>query len=300
MREVLPLFEQVGFDVVFVGLVMVFTFWLLRGLATNRLSRVFVGMKSGLDEFDEFLSTRKKASIAGFVIGAAGVGTVFNVIADEILDSDSVMSAGYVPYVPPADEFFSPDAWWTGRWDEEDLLKVQALKDVIERLDMKIEVKQALCRHLGRASEHCPPADGQAKHDTGDALTKGLFQHAFATIAARGSDRVNANLRWRVTSIKLLQVLFVSSVLVLGTMILAPLSRLIFGAPQLGDQDSPPKRAFLRALVAIVAAWLVVGASVRLWTEFSLAHYKKTLHAYVYLLADGDEVLGIPGKSGDD
>jgi hypothetical protein len=302
MKDTSQLIELIGFDILFMGLITALTFSLARSLVFTPPWNAWNGAKDGARRFLGHVSSKPFVTLIALVFCAAGVGHVLTVLSDELLDGGTLISKRGFPYIPPLDDL-EPKRWG-GHWMEEDLLKAQALEDVESRLNGADHIQDVLRQRLAKYPEGL---DVRSIRDlTPEELeevqlddVKGFFQHVKATVEARGNERVLADLRRGLTSLKLLSTFFFDA-LVLLVAFLVGLARWLGSRRGAGERAPTVRvdrkerlRRFALSLWWGMLLWLCVGGTLRLWTEHTVSWHKRLLHAYVVIAADGDPVVGI-------
>ena len=290
MAELAHIIEFISIDVVFIGLVVSLIGVLTVGIWKCRRDGVFQGLLEGSRIAKCLLESKDKKSLIVLAIGlvlASQLGIVFERLADEILDSQEVIESGLFLYFPEFDKIYRGKL--SGKWKEEDLLKLAAIKDAFKRADFAPKIKELLSRHL-------PPKDGSCckPKDKKDDCAKGFFQHANAVvIGEHGSESQRDELRHEKYIVRLLSVSFVGTWILIIAIFFGPFVSAGYSA--IWSQHCKEGLLRLRAAVVfLLLFWVVEGAILRLWTEQSIRHNRRLVHAYIAIASYGDPAMDIP------
>jgi hypothetical protein len=293
------LVELVGFDILFLGLLMTLTFCVAdavwRGDPPGRFSFAVCGTRmcslfrcaaeklaprsadadrpaekqgmAGGARTAEVTTSRSQRVLefAGIMVAAALSGMLVNLLADKLLDEPRA-----VGWVPPSCFAWQGDDGWPKPWKEEDALKWEALRDV-GRLVTVPGVRTTIRNHT---------ADEKA--------SKAWFQHAYAAVhSAENGASVLTVLRYEFLAVKVLRVLLLVSVL----LYLSAIASLIYAMLSPAAQSGRERDLWLLVVAWTVGIFIVSAILMWLWTAQSKRYYKKLAHAYIALCATKDGTL---------
>lgn len=223
--------------------------------------------------------------VAGALILASQLGTIFVRISDEILDSEELIASELFFYVPEFREIFNCKfGGFLNDWKDEDELRLIALKQVSRRTHFSPEVNDVMERHL-------PPYGGNfASAPKHDDSVKGFFLHANAVvISERGSAGQRDELRHDRHAVQLFSVIFVATWMLL----LATLCGPVLSASVKALKGQGAYRSLYRAVLFLLLLWIFEGLILRLWTEQSRGSNRRLIHSYVTIASHGDPAMGI-------
>ena len=298
MGDLIHLIEYISVDVLLIG--VVFSLFLV--LSWSMLNHWQEGVCRGISKALDYIGEPKQRSwlyLAVLVVLASQLGTVLVRLSDEVLDSDAITAFIFL-YVPAIGDISDRNEWGKN-WKEEDLLKLQVIRDGLHRADFAPAIKGLLRRHLPPPEGFCfPPRDE-------DDCAKGFFQHANAVVIGdRGSDAQRDELRHEKYIVYLLSVLFVGIwILILPIFfVLLPVAfcQLVFECyTELKATQRPRSmtriwgisKRLVTAIFVFFLLWCAEGFILRLWTEQSVRYNRRLLHAYVNIAGYGDPAMGI-------
>jgi hypothetical protein len=133
------LVQLVGLDIFAVGLLVVFGAYIIHAITPPPDRGLFSPLREAAKKFHDQLAEQpaKRAAVdAGILLVAALGGTILNLVADRILDSDFVRIAR-VPVPVIETKNGDIETTWLPEWDPEDGIKLRAFMDVRKILIMR-------------------------------------------------------------------------------------------------------------------------------------------------------------------
>ena len=260
--------------------------------------------------------------VIGLVLVASALGTIFSVIADEVLDSPKIESEVYF-YVPELKDWDELKNWGIpiittygdrDKWKEEDTIKVDVLFKVNRRKQLKnTKLDAVFRRHLpcGKESspDKCTPGEWQKLKSNGETVCgdtfwddcpKGLFQHASAFVTEKASGATKNRVRRERYAVELLSVVFVGIWIVLLAKVFGLFKGSLrerwfwfkgIGWPRRG-------KVMLTFILTVLGLWIAEGVAIRLWTEQLKGYDHTLLSSYATVASFGDPAMGIPAPVG--
>lgn len=291
MAELAHVIEYLSVDVVLIGLIFSLFLALSCSIWRCRSSSVCEGLSEGFKGVRRFVRRQNsRVYTVVFVVVASQIGTILVRLSDEVLDSQKAINSRCFLYVPAFGDICRLESWIgeEERWQEEDLLKLEVLKDTFKRSDFTPEIMNLLERHLPHPEGSC--FESNDKED----CAKGFFQHAHAVVMGeRGYEDQREELRHEKYTVKLLSSVFVGSWLLLGATVFGPL--FFAGRKLLSCHRNKARLVQLfHAVVFIFLVWTAEGFTLRLWTEQSIRYNRRLVHAYIAIASFGDPAMDIP------
>ena len=214
MAELAHLLESLGIEVVLIGLVVLLFLALARVIWKSRHCSVSQGLLEDRETVKPLFEKGKLfwVVLAAALVVASQLGTIFVLISDEVLDSNKLIKCPLFLYVPALSDIVGLN--FSGKWDEEDQLKLIVLEDESERTDFTPKIKCVLKSHLPQEK------GGRCPNDIKYDCAKGFFQHANAVVISnRGGDIQRDELRHEKHVVRLLAVIFVGIWILIATLV---------------------------------------------------------------------------------
>ena len=291
MAEIAYLIESLSIGVVLIGFVVLLFLVLSIEVWRHRRSSISADFLKALGEDVKSVISSLEGRryswvpVAGALILASQLGTMFVRISDEILDSEELIACELFFYVPEFREIFNCKfGGFLNDWKDEDELRLIALQQALRRTDFSPEITATLERHITPSGGDFPCV--REKNE----LVKGFFQHANAVVIGRhGSAGQLDELRHDRHAIQLFSVIFVGTWMLL----LATLCGPVISSSVAFLKGHGTYRPLCKALLFLLILWILEGLTLRLWTEQSRGGNRRLIHSYVTIASYGDPAMGI-------